>query len=148
MKITRIKTKNNALQDAVARAMDSVEAQVEYRKLAVVEELLQFMKREGISRSELAARMGVGPSRITAMLNGSNNLTIETLVRAGRAVGADLQQAFVPRGQTGHWIESSRVRSGGGNSLVVDFVPRAVAPAPAPQLSNTQTAERDAEDAA
>ena len=147
MKIKRVK-RDNPLRRSFAEAIASVEAQVEYRKLAVVEELLQYMNREGINRSELAERMGVGPSRITAMLNGSNNLTIETLVRAGHAVGADLQQAFVPKGQTGHWIASSRVRSGGGNSLVVDFVPRAVAPAPAPQLSNTQTAERDAEDAA
>jgi plasmid maintenance system antidote protein VapI len=73
----------------------------------VVEELLQFMKREGINRSELAERMGVGPSRITAMLSGDSNLTIDTLVRAGRAVGADLMQTFVPQGEKGRWATKS-----------------------------------------
>ena len=54
------------------------------------------MKEQGISRSELAKRMGVQPSRVTSMMTGSNNFTIETLVRAGRAVGADIELHFVP----------------------------------------------------
>ena len=74
----------------------SIEGEAEYRKLMIVEELLQIMKKQGITRSELAKRMGVQPSRITSMMSGSNNFTIETLVRAGRAVGAELHQHFVP----------------------------------------------------
>lgn len=74
----------------------SIESEAEYRKLMIVEELLTLMKDQGISRSELAERMGVQPSRVTSMLTGSNNFTIETLVRAGRAVGADIELHFVP----------------------------------------------------
>lgn len=81
----------------------SVEQEVEFRKLIVVEELLQFMKREGIKRTELAERMGVQPSRITAMLSGDSNLTIDTLVRAGHAVGANLHQTFAPQGKKVRW---------------------------------------------
>jgi len=77
-------------------APPSIEGEAEYRKLMIVEELLQLMKKQGISRSELAKRMGVQPSRITSMMSGSNNFTIETLVRAGRAVGADIEMHFVP----------------------------------------------------
>ncbi len=110
MKIKRIKQASKQAE-AFARAVASIEAEVEYRKLMVVEELLQFMKREGVSKSELAARMGIQPSRVTAMLAGDSNLTIETLVRAGRAVGADLQQTFTPEGQVGHWVHSGKVRS-------------------------------------
>jgi plasmid maintenance system antidote protein VapI len=74
----------------------SIESEAEYQKLMIVEELLTLMKDQGISRSELAERMGVQPSRVTSMLTGSNNFTIETLVRAGRAVGADIELHFVP----------------------------------------------------
>lgn len=74
----------------------SLEGEIEFCKLEAVEELLQFMKREGINRSELAERMGVPPSRITKLLNGSENLTIATLVRAGRSVGAELKIRFQP----------------------------------------------------
>jgi transcriptional regulator with XRE-family HTH domain len=102
MKIKIIRKKPSALAQAFAQPF-SVEQEVEFRKLMVVEELLQFMKREGIKRTELAERMGVQPSRITAMLSGDSNLTIDTLVRAGRAVGADLHQTFAPQGKKVRW---------------------------------------------
>lgn len=95
MNIT-IRKKANPLAKTFKEALDSVEAEVELSKLAIVEELLQFMKQEGINRTELAKRMGVGPSRITAMLSGDGNLTIDTLVRAGRAVGGELKIRFQP----------------------------------------------------
>ncbi len=107
MKITHSKEKDS-LAEAFAHSISSVESQVEIQKLSIVEELLQHMKREGINRSELAERMGVGPSRITKMLSGDENLTIDTLVRAGRAVGADLIQTFVPQGQKGRWQPNSQ----------------------------------------
>lgn len=78
----------------------SLEDEIEFRKLIAVEELLQFMKREGINRSELAQRMEVPPSRITKLLNGTENLTIATLVRAARSVGAELKISFQPAAQT------------------------------------------------
>lgn len=101
MKIIRKKASNPLARDFAKPP--SIEEEVEFRKLTVVEELLQFMKREGINRSELAERMGVGPSRITAMLSGESNLTIDTLVRAGRAVGSDLHQTFAPTGHRVRW---------------------------------------------
>ncbi|MFO8026209.1 MAG: helix-turn-helix domain-containing protein [Opitutales bacterium] len=104
-----VKKEKNPLAEAFADSIATVDSQVEQRKLAVVEELLQFMKREGIKCSELAERMGVGPSRITKMLSGDENLTIDTLVRAGHAVGADLAQTFVPKGQKGHWASGQAI---------------------------------------
>ena len=101
MKIIRTKVKNPLAEDFAKPA--SIEEEIEFRKLIVVEELLQFMKREGINRSELASRMEVPPSRITKMLSGDSNLTIDTLVRAGRAVGADLHQTFAPEGKKVRW---------------------------------------------
>lgn len=74
----------------------SIGSEAEYRKLMIVEELLTLMAEKGISRGELAKRMEVQPSRVTSMLTGANNFTIETLVRAGRAVGADIELHFVP----------------------------------------------------
>jgi len=103
MKIKIIRSKKQSpLAKAFAEPL-SLEREIEFRKLVVVEELLQFMKREGIKRTELADRMGVPPSRITKMLDGTENLTIATLIRAGRAVGADLHQTYAPEGKTVRW---------------------------------------------
>ncbi len=149
MKIIR-RTRRDALAQAFAEP-PTIEEEIEYRKLIVVEELLQFMKRNGISRSELAERMGVVPSRITAMLNGTSNLTIDTLVRAGRAVGADLQQTYVPQGQKGVWRAYTPPVARGDNCIAFDPASSVtqVARARTPKLTgNPKPAERDAEDAA
>ena len=146
MKIIRTKEKN-PLAESFARPF-TVEQEVEYRKLIAVEELLQFMKREGINRSELAERMGVGPSRVTKMLSGDSNLTIDTLVRAGHAVGADLAQTFVPKGQKGHWVASSTVKSSAKNCITVDFAPKKKTQASAPTLEIKKPASKDADAAA
>lgn len=74
----------------------SIEGEAEYRKQWIVHELLGLMEVQGITRAELARRMEVQPSRVTSILSGTNNFTIETLVRAGRAVGADIELHFVP----------------------------------------------------
>jgi transcriptional regulator with XRE-family HTH domain len=102
MNIT-IRKKASPLAKAFKESLNSIEAEIEVSKLSIVEELLQFMKREGINRSELAQRMGVGSSRITAMLSGDGNLTIDTLVRAGRACNVRLHQHFVPVGYAAHF---------------------------------------------
>jgi transcriptional regulator with XRE-family HTH domain len=103
MKLTIKRSKGkNPLGKLFARE-PSIAAEAEYRKLMIVEELLTLMKEKGISRSELAKRMEVQPSRVTAMLSGASNLTIDTLVRAGRAVGADLHQHYVVAGHVAHF---------------------------------------------
>jgi transcriptional regulator with XRE-family HTH domain len=81
----------------------SIEAEAEFKKLSIMEELLQLMDQQQISRSELAKLMGVGPSRITSMLSAANNYTMETLVRAGRALGAEYVSHFVPAGHQVHF---------------------------------------------
>ena len=144
----KIIKERNALADAFAQSLQTVESQVERSKLSIVEELCKLMKREGINRSQLAERMNVPPSRITKMLSGDSNLTIDTLVRAGRAVGADLAQTFVPQGHKVHWYSSPKTKS------ILDGVisfPGALKPmqqAPTPKIPDGKTAKEDAERAA
>lgn len=96
MKITYTRRKGgNPYADLFSGPL-SIEGEAEYRKQWVVHELLGLMEEQGITRAELARRMEVQPSRVTSILSGTNNFTIDTLVRAGRAVGADIELHFVP----------------------------------------------------
>lgn len=96
MKITYTRRKgDNPYADLFSGPL-SIEGEAEYRKQWIVNELLGLMEEQGISRAELARRMEVQPSRVTSILSGTNNFTIDTLVRAGRAVGADIEFHFVP----------------------------------------------------
>ncbi len=96
--------KATELQQLIAGLPFDAASEAEFKGLMFVEELLTLMKEQGINRTELAERMGVGSPRVTAMLNGSSNFKLETLIRAGHAVGATLQQTLVPAGMKGHWV--------------------------------------------
>lgn len=93
-----------ALQKLIAELPFDPASEAEFKGLMFVEQVLKLMKEQGLNRTQLAERMGVRPSRVTAMLNGSSNFTLETLIRAGRAVGATLEQTLVPEGMKGRWV--------------------------------------------
>jgi len=46
------------------------------------------MRERGISRADLAARMGVSPGRVSQILGGGENLTLRTLAALAAALDA------------------------------------------------------------
>lgn len=74
------------------------------KKLSIVEQLLARMKALGLNRTKLAERMEITPARVTTMLDGTNNFTMETLMRAADAVDGELALTIVPKGEQIKWI--------------------------------------------
>ncbi|MGJ3244096.1 MAG: helix-turn-helix transcriptional regulator [Opitutales bacterium] len=142
--------KSTHLNQKTRQALQCIEARAEIRKLTIVEELVRFMKMSGINRSQLAKRMGVPPSRITKLLSGESNLTIDTLVRAADAVDGDLAQAIIPKGQRGHWVAAQPNKGISGSPCLKVFFskPSPVHDAPAPRLNVQTPASRDVDSAA
>ncbi|HVF60486.1 MAG TPA: helix-turn-helix transcriptional regulator [Thermoanaerobaculia bacterium] len=66
--------------------------------LAFTEDLTRAMEREGVSRAELARRLGATPAYVTKILRGNVNFTLATMVRLARALGAELHVQLSPRG--------------------------------------------------
>jgi len=64
--------------------------------MELTEELAGWMERNQVSRSELAARIGVSAPYVTKILKGNVNFTIGTMVKLARAVGANLELHLVP----------------------------------------------------
>lgn len=81
----------------------SVDGEAELRNLQFVDALLGFMKEQGVSRIELARRMGVQPSRVTALLSGTGNFTTATMIRAAQAVGARYHHCLAPASHSVRW---------------------------------------------
>ena len=50
----------------------------------------QTRRKAGLSKTELARRVGVSPSRVTKVLDGESNVTLETIARFGLACGTRL----------------------------------------------------------
>jgi transcriptional regulator with XRE-family HTH domain len=51
-------------------------------------EITWHMKERGLSRADLAARMGVSPGRVSQILGGGENLTLRTLAALSCALDA------------------------------------------------------------
>ena len=58
--------------------------------LQLGEDICGLMRDQGLSRAEVAARLGVSRAYVTKVLNGNPNLTIKTLVKLSDALGRDL----------------------------------------------------------
>lgn len=52
------------------------------------EELNRIAQLEGVSRAELARRLGTSAAYVTKVFRGDLNFTVESMVRLARAVGA------------------------------------------------------------
>lgn len=48
------------------------------------------LQRSGVTRKELAERLGVSPAEITQRLQGERNITVRTLASTLHALGAEL----------------------------------------------------------
>ena len=57
-----------------------------------------LMKERGISRAELARRIGVSRASVSRMLNGSTNYTLRKLSEVALALDADMDEVFVSDG--------------------------------------------------
>jgi transcriptional regulator with XRE-family HTH domain len=101
MKIEKIKGKN-PLADLFAAPL-SAEGEADLHQLQIADVLAEFMEEQGISKVELARRMGIKPSRVTAILSGSGNFTFLTAVRAARAVGAKFHHCLAPVSHKVRW---------------------------------------------
>jgi transcriptional regulator with XRE-family HTH domain len=67
--------------------------------LDFTEGLHKMMEVNGVSRSELARRLGVSPAYITKVLRGNVNFTLDSMVRLVRAAGGDVSLQVTPKAQ-------------------------------------------------
>jgi transcriptional regulator with XRE-family HTH domain len=70
----------------------ATEGQIEDAMLALVTQLTNeinwYMRERGLTRADLAARMGVSPGRVSQILGGGENLTLRTLAAMSTALDA------------------------------------------------------------
>jgi transcriptional regulator with XRE-family HTH domain len=68
------------------------ETQIDDEMLALVTQLTNeinwYMRERGLTRADLAARMGVSPGRVSQILSGGENLTLRTLAALSTALHA------------------------------------------------------------
>ena len=70
----------------------AAETQIDEELLALITQLTNeinwLMRERGLTRADLAARMGVSPGRVSQILGGGENLTLRTLAALSTALDA------------------------------------------------------------
>lgn len=56
----------------------------------LTEDLSRLMEQRGVSKAELARRLGSSPAYVTKVLRGNTSFTIEAMVRLARALDGKL----------------------------------------------------------
>jgi len=73
-------------------AQKDIEAQVDEELSRLITQLTNeitvHLQEHGLTRAELASRMGVSPGRISQVLSGGENLTLRTLAAVSTALDA------------------------------------------------------------
>jgi transcriptional regulator with XRE-family HTH domain len=65
--------------------------------LDFTEGLHKIMEANGVTRSDLARRLGVSPAYITKVLRGNVNFTVDSMVRLVRAAGGEVSIHIAPK---------------------------------------------------
>lgn len=69
------------------------------------EEISRLMKEKNVSRSVLAERIGHSPAYVTKVLRGDANLTIASMVKLARALGAEVRVHLAAAGSRTTWYD-------------------------------------------
>ena len=113
-------TKNPGLE-LLERKVDELglrrEVEDELAQILIEHKIATLRKRRGLTQAALAQRSGVSQPMIAQIESGKlNNLTLKTLARTARALGASLKIDLIPRSRSrrrGHAASKSR---GSGSS--------------------------------
>jgi transcriptional regulator with XRE-family HTH domain len=98
-------TETNPFDALFAEAEKTDAYWISKAKFHFTEEMLAMMKMAEMSKSQLAEKLGAKPAFVTRLCSGTNNFTLETMVRIARALNCELRSHLQPEGQTTHWID-------------------------------------------
>jgi transcriptional regulator with XRE-family HTH domain len=96
------------LRLGVTSGQEATEARVDEELSELVTQLMNeinwHMHERGVTRADLASRMGVSPGRVSQVLSGGENLTLRTLASLATALDARFEINLRPR-ETGAGAE-------------------------------------------
>lgn len=90
--------------------------------LELTEDIWKLMKEQGISQKKLARRLGTSEAYISKVLNGSENLSIKSIVKLAMALDAVPHIHVAPKDLVVEWKERELLSS----SNVVSVQPNAL----------------------
>ena len=86
---------------------------IELAKLEFTENVLARMQELGLTKGQLAAKLGMKPAMVTRIVNGQNNFTLSTMVRVAGALGCEYRSHLQRPGTRTGWMDFCVEKPGG-----------------------------------
>lgn len=93
-------------------ARSSVDYWVDVPITEFVEGIHRLMEERGVSRAELARRLGTSRAYVTKLLGGNANFTLETMTKVAMALGAKVHVHVSDQAAHTRWVDEAPA---GGN---------------------------------
>ncbi|MBK7706373.1 MAG: helix-turn-helix transcriptional regulator [Acidobacteria bacterium] len=81
-------------KEMLVSAEPRIDFKIDAAKLELSEQIFNAMEESAVTEAELARRLDVSRAYVNKILKGTANLTIESLVRIGAALGREFAFAF------------------------------------------------------
>lgn len=88
-----------------AEAESHVDFWEEEAIIRFTEDVCLAMERAGLSKAELARRLGTSNAYVTKVLRGNANFTLKTMARLAIALDSELRMRLAPRESRTHWFD-------------------------------------------
>jgi transcriptional regulator with XRE-family HTH domain len=98
MRKTPLSEGPSTFEEMLEEARASFEYHVEGFRHDLTEQIYDAMVRAGLNQTQFAEKLGKTKGRITQVLDGSNNFTLETLAKISEALQTELHLTLRPRG--------------------------------------------------
>lgn len=85
-------------KEKIQKFRDDVDFLTETAILDFTEKVVDKVQKLGLSRAELAQKLGVSKPFVTKLLNGNPNMTIKTMVSIAHALECELNLELCPKG--------------------------------------------------
>lgn len=93
------------IQAALKAARETHEYRAEGASIEFTNAMLTRMRQVGVSRSKLAAKIGVNPAYISKILRGDTNFSLETMVKIANALESQFRCHLQPAGAKSQWVD-------------------------------------------
>lgn len=104
--------KSKEIQDFIEAAREQEIYWVEQAKIDFAITLDAQRKKQGLSLTDIAKKIGTSAAYISKVFRGDTNFTIETMVKLARATGGKLDIKVVDQATaTNYWIEKAPIKN-------------------------------------
>jgi transcriptional regulator with XRE-family HTH domain len=117
------------IQAALKAARETHEYRAEGASIEFTNAMLTRMRQVGISRSKLAAKIGVNPAYISKILRGDTNFSLETMVKIATALESDFRCHLQPTGTKSQWLDVYSTRTRKTSFKIPDIPQNVIRPA-------------------